>query len=69
MGTPRLIYLKKSMISYGDWLLGAHRPNEIINELMGILKLFYLKKPSMSYASGVLGFPGLIYLKKLWISY
>ena len=37
---------------------------EVMNELMGILRLIYLTTSLMSYANGLLGFPGLIYLKE-----
>jgi hypothetical protein len=33
MRTPRLMYLKKSMISYGNVLLGVHLLKEIIDVL------------------------------------
>jgi hypothetical protein len=69
MRTPGFIYWKKSLICYGNKLLGAHLLKEIINEFMGILRLIYLQKSMMFYANGLLGLPGLIYLKKSWISY
>jgi len=33
MKTPSLIYFKKSLISYGNWLLGVHLLKEIIDVL------------------------------------
>ena len=69
MRTPGFIYWKKSLICYGNKLLGAHLLTEIINEFMGILRLIYLQKSMMFDANGLLGLPGPIYLKKSWSSY
>ena len=38
MRTPQLIYLKKSLIHYGNELLGIHLLKKIFVERMGILR-------------------------------
>jgi hypothetical protein len=69
MKNPRLIYLKKSLISYGNELLGAHLLKEIIDVLckwaLGVPGLIYLKKSCISHANELLGIPRLTYLKKM----
>jgi hypothetical protein len=52
IGVVRLIYLKKSLISYAHGLLGLPR-------------LIYLKKSYISYANDLVGIPKLMHLKKM----